>query len=402
MLFCLLLLLFVCFLWPSSRADTGRRTAMDGMDGFDAAPACSRARQRGADDDLAGADDELELLLREYFEREESESDFHRRAARAGEEAIGAAAGASGDGWKQEYRDHRRALIEWTVDVCEHCRLSLSTATLAIVLCDRVLVKTRVPSISLQLVASACIVLAAKFEEAENFVPSFARIRRMTHSLFSVTLFKKMEVAVLTELDWKLSIPTSSHFLDAFLKASDGGLVAGDAIDSPTSFAACLVRDAVRHPTSATRKRLAHMIVLMHNISIQNLDFFACHKPSAMAASILMCSRMALNMKTTWPVQLEALTGYSDELLRPCAKVIWMEYSRYLNAMEAPSVAAAKSGMNENAPAVDVRKVNFADKSDGNGTCERSSSPVTPLMEEPKHPQLGLQKRKTYHDGWMD
>ena len=139
------------------------------------------------------------------------------------------------------------------------------------------------------------------------------------------------------------------------------------------------------------------MIVLMHNISIQNLDFFAYHKPSAMAASILLCSRMALNMKTTWPVQLEALTGYSDELLRPCAKVIWMEYSRYLNAMEAPSVAAAKSGMDEN-----VLEVNFADKSDSNGTCERSSSPVTPMMEEPKHPQLGPQKRKTYLDGWMD
>ena len=324
----------------------------------------------GAAGGAAGREDgELEMLLREYFEKEEAEADFHRRGGPVADGMVR---------WR-EYGAQRGALIEWVVDVCEHCRLSLTTANLAVVLCDRVLLRTSVPEISLQLVAGACVAIAAKFEEAEQAVPTFSRIRAMTHSLFSVTLFKKMEIAVLTELGWKLSVPTASHFLDAFLVRAGGGLVAGDALEGPASFAAGLAPDAAWQPTAATRRRLAHLIVLMHNISISCFDFFAAHKPSAMAASILLCSRMALGVRAAWPARLEEVTGYSADGLHPCAAAIWREYGRYVDEVEAPS--AEESGTGGRAAGAAGAKEGAGESAGAPGS--RSSSPVTPLPEQP-------------------
>lgn len=59
-----------------------------------------------------------------------------------------------------------------------------------VLLQDRVLSRVRVPSISLQLVAGCCVILAAKFEEPEQAVPRIDAVRACCGNVFSVSLFK--------------------------------------------------------------------------------------------------------------------------------------------------------------------------------------------------------------------
>ena len=69
-----------------------------------------------------GGTEDVRLLLHEYYDKEVVERDVNGKV----------------DSVLRVYVTQRPKLVEWTVDTCEHCRLSLATANLAVLLMVRI------------------------------------------------------------------------------------------------------------------------------------------------------------------------------------------------------------------------------------------------------------------------
>lgn len=170
-----------------------------------------------------------------------------------------------------------------------------------------------------------------------------------------------MEVAILTELKWRLSVPTASHFLDAFLARTDGGILDSDTFDGPESAA------RLGGSMDCATRCLAQQVVLMHNISILDFEFTTQYTPSIMAAAILMCSRWAMGIRDQWPEDLEALTRYTYERVRPCGQHLCELYNSYLS----------DSGRILSSPTSPDSTLNAAASSPSSSSSSSSASPST-------------------------
>lgn len=84
---------------------------------------------------------------------------------------------------------------------------------------------------------------------------SCPRVRVSDHGYMK----QKMEAAILTELNWKLKIPTVAHFLDLYLSKLDGGVLVSDRVFSSGS----------KVDSMQAKRRLAQQIILLHSLSIQ-------------------------------------------------------------------------------------------------------------------------------------
>jgi hypothetical protein len=73
---------------------------------------------------------------------------------------------------------YRRVLVDWMCEAGDEFDLYLSTMHVSVMFLDRVLHKVTVPRNKLQLVAIACILIAAKFEETEEKVPTLPEMNR--------------------------------------------------------------------------------------------------------------------------------------------------------------------------------------------------------------------------------
>ena len=73
---------------------------------------------------------------------------------------------------------YRRVLVDWMCEAGDEFDLHLSTMHVSVMFLDRVLHKVTVPRNKLQLVAIACILIAAKFEETEEKVPTLPEMNR--------------------------------------------------------------------------------------------------------------------------------------------------------------------------------------------------------------------------------
>jgi hypothetical protein len=69
----------------------------------------------------------------------------------------------------------------------------------------------------MQLVAISCILIGAKYEEAEENVPSSAELNEFAQHEYSTEMIQQMELTVLNRLDWCLTAVTPLHFLGYYL-----------------------------------------------------------------------------------------------------------------------------------------------------------------------------------------
>ena len=83
--------------------------------------AVGEKKEKGIIMGTMGGTEDVSLLLQEYYEKEVAEKNVNGKV----------------DSVLRVYVTHRPKLVEWTVDTCEHCRLSLATANLAVLLMVR-------------------------------------------------------------------------------------------------------------------------------------------------------------------------------------------------------------------------------------------------------------------------
>lgn len=116
--------------------------------------------------------------------------------------------------------ESRRETIDWILDVIEYYSFSHITVVLAVNYLDRFLfssqLKREKPWMT-QLAAVACLSLAAKVEETQ--VPLLLDLQvEETRYVFEAKTIQRMEILVLSTLQWKMNPVTPISFIDHFAR----------------------------------------------------------------------------------------------------------------------------------------------------------------------------------------
>ncbi|XP_019458931.1 PREDICTED: G2/mitotic-specific cyclin S13-7-like isoform X2 [Lupinus angustifolius] len=183
----------------------------------------------------------------------------------------------------------RAILVDWLIDVNNKFDLSLETLYLTINIVDRFLAVKVVPRRELQLLGISAMLLASKYEEIwPPEVNDFVCLsdRAYTHEQILV-----MEKIILGKLEWTLTVPTPYVFLVRFIKAS----VPDQELEN-----------------------MSHFLSELGMMQYSTLMF--C--PSMVAASAVFAARCTLNKTPFWNETLKLHTGYSEEQLMDCAKLL--------------------------------------------------------------------------------
>ncbi|KAI0208002.1 hypothetical protein LSAT2_007337 [Lamellibrachia satsuma] len=113
----------------------------------------------------------------------------------------------------------RAVLVDWLIQVQDHLQTHQETLHLCISLLDDFLGRQKVSLNRVQLLGISCLFIACKFEE--RFAPSVSKLIHLTDDTYTYDQVIKMEIVVLRVLNFRLSRPTPTIFLDRFLASHE-------------------------------------------------------------------------------------------------------------------------------------------------------------------------------------
>jgi hypothetical protein len=208
---------------------------------------------------------------------------------------------------------YRRYLVDWMSDVGEQCRLHNSTIHVSVLYLDKVFRASEIPRSQWQLIATACISIAAKYEEAEEHCPQIPDLLNLTklcdfgHTSLS---FRAGEVDVLRRLGWTLRAFPPLHVSNYFL--SKGVCFEDDSWQG-------------RQLIEKIPKYVKKYVEFFCNLTLQEYAFQQ-YLPTQLAAAILLASRVALQLEPRWRPELVRLTGYDEPEITDAFHHVWSYY----------------------------------------------------------------------------
>ncbi|XP_077198002.1 cyclin-A1 isoform X2 [Paroedura picta] len=179
----------------------------------------------------------------------------------------------------------RTILVDWLVEVGEEYKLHTETLYLAVNYLDRFLSCMSVLRGKLQLVGTAAILLAAKYEEI--YPPEIEEFVYITDDTYTKKQLLRMEHLLLKVLAFDLTVPTINQFLLQYLQ---------------------------RHGVCLKTENFARYVA---ELSLLEADPFLKYLPSQMAAAAYCLANYTVN-RHFWPETLAAFTGYSLSEIVPC------------------------------------------------------------------------------------
>ncbi|KAM4708237.1 cyclin-A2 [Discoglossus pictus] len=179
----------------------------------------------------------------------------------------------------------RAILVDWLVEVGEEYKLQNETLYLAVNYIDRFLSSMSVLRGKLQLVGTAAMLLASKFEEI--YPPEVAEFVYITDDTYTKKQVLKMEHLVLKVLSFDLAAPTILQYLNQY-------------------FLQCPVSPKVES-----------LSMYLGELSLIDADPCLKYLPSVVAAAAFVLANYLIN-DATWPESLVQLTKYTLESLKPC------------------------------------------------------------------------------------
>ncbi|EOY14367.1 D3-type cyclin isoform 3 [Theobroma cacao] len=193
----------------------------------------------------------------------------------------------------------RREAVEWMLKVNAHYSFSALTAVLAVNYLDRFLFNFRFqnekPWMS-QLAAVACLSLAAKVEETQ--VPLLLDLQvEENRYVFEAKAIQRMEVLVLSTLQWKMNPVTPLSFLD-YISRRLG------------------LKD---HLCWEFLRRCGRIL-----LSVISDSRFMCYLPSVMATATMLhvVDSVEPNLRVEYQNQLLGILGIDKEKVDKCCKLI--------------------------------------------------------------------------------
>jgi len=212
------------------------------------------------------------------------------------------------------YLPYRRYLVDWMSDVGEQCRLHNTTIHVAILFLDKIFRSNDIPRAQWQLLATACISVAAKYEEAEEHCPPIPHLLHMTkltcagHT--SLSFRHDGELVVLRHLGWRLRAIPALHVVNYFL--AKGSVFRDDQWQN-------------RPLIEKIPKYVKKYAEFFCNLTLQEYSFQQ-YLPTHLAAAVLLASRVALNLCPRWRPELAALTGYEESEIFEVYQHVWSYY----------------------------------------------------------------------------
>ncbi|PRQ35243.1 putative cyclin [Rosa chinensis] len=185
----------------------------------------------------------------------------------------------------------RSILVDWLIDVHRKFELTPETFYLTVNIIDRFLSRRMVTRRELQLVGISSMVIASKYEEV--WAPQVEDFVCLSDYTYTGSQIRAMEKAILEKLGWYLTVPTPYVFLARYIKASI----------SPDD-------------------EMRHMVFFLAELGALDYRTTIRYSPSMIAAAAVYAARCTLNKKSFWTETLKHHTGYSEEQLRECAKVL--------------------------------------------------------------------------------
>lgn len=195
----------------------------------------------------------------------------------------------------------RPYLIDFLIEAHGAFNLLPETLFLTINLLDRYCSRRIVYKRHYQLVGCAALLIAAKYGDRKEYVPTIGELKCMCCSLYDDEMFTQMEWHVLQTLDWAIGHPTIDSFLQLAL------------IDSPLDL------------------EVENMARYISEIAMFSKDFIS-KRPSDMARSSLALARLILNrpqsMREEWASEYDPQTVYtlSHQLHHP-SSILARKYS---------------------------------------------------------------------------
>ncbi|KGL96058.1 Cyclin-A1, partial [Charadrius vociferus] len=179
----------------------------------------------------------------------------------------------------------RAILVDWLVEVGEEYKLRTETLYLAVNFLDRFLSCMSVLRGKLQLVGTAAILLAAKYEEI--YPPGVGEFVYITDDTYTKRQLLKMEHLLLKVLAFDLTAPTVNQFLLQYFQ---------------------------RHGVCMRTENFARYLA---ELTLLEADPFLKYLPSQTAAAAYCLANYTVN-RSFWPETLAAFTGYSLSEIVPC------------------------------------------------------------------------------------
>ncbi|KAL2316900.1 hypothetical protein Fmac_030776 [Flemingia macrophylla] len=185
----------------------------------------------------------------------------------------------------------RSILVDWLIEVHRKFELSPETLYLTLNIVDRFLSVKAVPRRELQLVGISSMLIASKYEEIwAPEVNDFVCISDNAYVSEQVLMMEKM---ILRKLEWYLTVPTPYVFLVRYIKSS-----------------------------IPFEKEMENMVFFLAELALMDYPTVIMYCPSLIAASAVYAARCTLKKSPLWTKTLKHYTGYSEEQLRDCAKIM--------------------------------------------------------------------------------
>ncbi|XP_033830051.1 cyclin-A2 [Periophthalmus magnuspinnatus] len=190
----------------------------------------------------------------------------------------------------------RSILVDWLVEVGEEYKLQNETLYLAVNYIDRFLSSMSVLRGKLQLVGTAAMLLASKFEEI--YPPEVAEFVYITDDTYTRKQVLRMEHLVLKVLSFDLAAPTINQFLTQYIL------------------------------NQSVSKQVESLAMYLSELSLIDSEPCLKYLPSQTAAAAYILANHTVT-GGSWPKSLTDMSGYSLEDLMPCVEDL---HKIYLNA----------------------------------------------------------------------
>ncbi|XP_015596882.1 cyclin-A2 [Cephus cinctus] len=195
----------------------------------------------------------------------------------------------------------RSILVDWLVEVAEEYRLHSETLYLAVSYIDRFLSYMSVVRAKLQLVGTAAMFIAAKYEEI--YPPDVGEFVYITDDTYTKKQVLRMEHLILRVLSFDLTVPTPLAFLMYY----------------------CI--------SNNQSDKVQYLAMYLCELSLLEADPYLQYLPSHLAASAVALARHTLH-EEVWPHELELSTGYSFHDLRGCLSCLSKTFSNAANIQQ--------------------------------------------------------------------
>lgn len=189
----------------------------------------------------------------------------------------------------------RSILGDWLVEVSEEYKLHRETLCLSINYIDRFLSQMSVLRGKLQLVGTAAMFLAAKYEEI--YPPEVGEFVYITDDTYTKKQVLRMEHLILKVLSFDIAVPTSNCFCEKYLR--DGG------VDETT----------------------AALAMFLLELSLIDVEPFIKYLPSVTAAAAICLANFTLGHEV-WPSSLVESTGYETQDFEECMRDLHVAFVR--------------------------------------------------------------------------